>query len=243
MPQSNHDTPGVQLDLQTLRTEIDRIDSRLLELMEERLICSSAVAEHKGREEAAQLRLRPAREQQVIERLARRAERMPVSAIAAVWRELMGINLQAQKATHIVIHCPQQPVLVTDRARLRFGGAAPIVSAGTPQDALDRARNREAIAIIEFSPLSNWWVELFHDETLTIFDSLRDGHGSIIAMVIGRVATAHVTSDTAFLVLGEGSLRRRMAAGEHVRTLAICGNLRLCVSRTANRDDVNEAAA
>jgi hypothetical protein len=122
-------------------------------------------------------------------------------------------------------------VLVTDQARLRFGGAAPIVSAGTPQDALERARNREAIAVIEFSPLSNWWVELFHDETLSIFDCLRDKHGRIVALVIGRVAAAHLTSDTAFLVLGDGSLRRRTDAGDQVKTLAICGNLRLCVSQ------------
>ena len=37
------------LDLQTLRTEIDRIDARLLELMEERLICSAAIAASKGK--------------------------------------------------------------------------------------------------------------------------------------------------------------------------------------------------
>jgi hypothetical protein len=157
---------------------------------------------------------------------------MPRAAITAIWRELMGANLQAQQSTHIVIHCPQQPVLVTDQARLRFGGAAPIVAAGTPQDALDRARNREAIAVIEFSPLSNWWVELFHDESLTIFDCLRDKHDRIVALVIGRVAAHHLTSDTAFLVLGEGSLRRRSHAGDDVKTLAICGNLRLCVSQT-----------
>ncbi|HEY5711616.1 MAG TPA: chorismate mutase [Allosphingosinicella sp.] len=216
----------------TLRTEIDRIDTRLLELMEERLIASSAIAASKGREEQDRLRLRPDREQQVIERLSRHAERMPRAAITAIWRELMGANLQAQQSTHIVIHCPQQPVLVTDQARLRFGGAAPIVAAGTPQDALDRARNREAIAVIEFSPLSNWWVELFHDESLTIFDCLRDKHDRIVALVIGRVAAHHLTSDTAFLVLGEGSLRRRSHAGDDVKTLAICGNLRLCVSQT-----------
>jgi chorismate mutase len=223
--------PPAQLDLVTLRTEIDRIDTRLLELMEERLIASSAIAASKGREEQDRLRLRPAREQQVIDRLSRRAERMPKAAITAIWRELMGANLQAQQSTHIVIHCPQQPVLVTDQARLRFGGAAPIVAAGTPQDALDRARNREAIAVIEFSPLSNWWVELFHDESLTIFDCLRDRHDRIVALVIGRVAAHHLTSDTAFLVLGEGSLRRRSHAGDAVKTLAICGNLRLCVSQ------------
>jgi chorismate mutase len=232
MPQLTKIAPPAQLDLVTLRTEIDRIDTRLLELMEERLIASSAIAASKGREEQDRLRLRPDREQQVIERLSRHAERMPRAAITAIWRELMGANLQAQQSTHIVIHCPQQPVLVTDQARLRFGGAAPIVAAGTPQDALDRARNREAIAVIEFSPLSNWWVELFHDESLTIFDCLRDKHDRIVALVIGRVAAHHLTSDTAFLVLGEGSLRRRSHAGDDVKTLAICGNLRLCVSQT-----------
>ena len=234
MPQTNTKAPEAGLDLQTLRTEIDRIDAQILELMEERLMCSDAVAAAKGTSESAQLRLRPAREAQVIDRLVRRAERMPAASVAAIWRELMGINLQAQRATHIVIHCPQQPVLVTDQSRLRFGGAAPIVEAGTAQDALDRARNREAIAVIEFSPLSNWWVELFHDETLTIFDCLRDKHGRIVALVIGRVAAHHVTSDTAFLVLGDGSLRRRAEAGDKMQTLAICGNLRLCVHNAVN---------
>ena len=228
--------PEAGLGLETLRTEIDRIDARLLDLMEERLLCSGAVAALKAEGESDQLRLRPAREAQVIARLADRAERMPRASVTAIWRELMGINLQAQQATHIVIHCPLQPVLVTDQARLRFGGAAPIVAAGTPQDALDRARHREAIAVIEFSPLSNWWVELFHDEALTIFDCLRDRHGRIIALVIGRVAARHVTSDTSFLVLGDGALRRRAEGGEKVQTLAICGNLRLCVQSAAGEE-------
>src|ERR1700710_2885082 len=233
MPQSTvTKIPSMGLDLQTLRTEIDRIDARLLELMEERLMCSGAVAALKGNEEADQLRLRPAREQEVIARLRDRATRMPPASITAIWRELMGINLQAQQATHIVIHCPQQPVLVTDQARLRFGGAAPIASAGTPQDALDRARNREAIAVIEFSPLSNWWVELFHDEALTIFDCLRDKHGRIVALGVGRLAARHGPSDTSLLVLGDGSLRRRTEAGDRVQTLAICGHLGPPVSRS-----------
>lgn len=235
MPQAAiaaHDAaPPHGLDLQTLRTEIDRIDTLLLELMEERLLASAAIAAAKAEEANAQLRLRPAREQQVIDRLIARAERMPAPAVTAIWRELMGANLQAQKSVHIVIHCPEQPVLVTDQARLRFGGAAPIVAAGTPQDALDRARNREAIAVIEFSPLSSWWVELFHDEQLTIFDCLRDKHGRIAALVVGRVSALYTTEDTSFLVLGDGSLRRRAKAGDEVKTLAICGNLRLCVSR------------
>src|SRR5205085_953172 len=193
MPQAATAVPEAGLDLQILRTEIDRIDTQLLELMETRLDCSAAIAAAKAQDDDAQLRLRPAREQQVIDRLVRRAGSMPAPAITAIWRELMGANLQAQGGVNIVVHCPEQPVLVTDQARLRFGGAAPIVSAGTPQDALDRARHREAIAVIEFSPLSSWWVELFHDEALTIFDCLRDKHGRIAALIVGRVAAQYAT--------------------------------------------------
>src|SRR5436305_12192932 len=92
--------PAPGLDLQILRTEIDRIDARLLELMEERLTCSGAVAALKAGEEADQLRLRPAREQQVIARLADRATRMPPPSVTGIWRELMGITLQAPQAAH-----------------------------------------------------------------------------------------------------------------------------------------------
>ena len=229
MPHQTLSAPRAHLDLASLRSEIDRIDTRLLELMEERLSCAGAIAACKS-EDGRALRLRPARERQVIERLHDRAASMPPSAVTAIWRELMSVSLQAQQAGEIVVHCPRQAVLVTDRARARFGGAAPILAADTPRDALDRARARPAIAIIEFSPLSKWWVELFHDEALTIFDCLRDRHGRIAALVIGRIAAHHATSDTAFLVLGEGAVRRRTAAGETLKTLAICGNLRLCVA-------------
>lgn len=233
MPQAAIVAPAPAPELQALRARIDRIDSELLALMEHRLACAAAVAACKAGEDDARLRLRPAREQQVIDRLTACARNMPAPAVAAIWRELMGANLQAQKHVHIVIHCPTQPVLVTDQARLRFGGAAPIVAAGTAQDALDRARHREAIAVIEFSPLSSWWVELFHDGQLNIFDCLRDRHGRIVALIVGRLAAQYATEDTSFLVLGDGSLRRRTGAGQAVKTLAICGNLRLCVSGKA----------
>ena len=233
MPQAAIAAPAPAPELQALRDRIDRIDCELLDLMEQRLACAAAVAACKAQAEEARQGLRPAREQQVIDRLTVRAGRMPAPAVTAIWRELMGANLQAQTQVQIVIHCPEQPVLVTDLARLRFGGAAPILAAGTPQDALDRARHREAIAVIEFSPLSSWWVALFHDEALTIFDCLRDRRGRIVALIVGRVAAQDVTEDTSFLVLGDGSLRRRTGAGDQVKTLAICGNLRLCVSHRA----------
>ena len=173
----------------------------------------------------------------MIERLADRAERMPRASVVAIWRELMGINLQAQQATHIVIHCPQQPVLVTDQARLGgFGGAAPIVSAGTPQDALDRARNREAIAVIEFSPLSNWWVEAVPRRgadhlRLPARQAKPDRRSGDRPR---RRPARHLRHQ-----LPRRSATARFAvapeAGDKVQTLAICGNLRLCVSQKSRQ--------
>jgi chorismate mutase len=216
--------------LQALRSEINRIDEDLLELMEQRLACSLAIAEHKEDAPTAFLYLRPEREQDVLERIADRAERMPKDAIGIIWRELMALGLQAQKKTELVLHAADQPVLVTSTTRVRFGCAAPILVAGSPGEALERARSREAVAVIELSPLSGWWVDLFDDQSLAIFDSLPDDHGRVAALAIGRVSANSLPKGVTFPIIGEGSLRRRVSEGESIRPLALCGRLRLCIS-------------
>ena len=102
-------------------------------------------------------------------------------------------------------------------------------------EAVEYAAELEGISGVEvdvqLSASNTAW--LFHDEQLPIFDCLRDRHGRIVALIVGRVTAQYATEDTSFLVLGDGSLRRRTEAGDSVKTLAICGNLRLCVSRKA----------
>lgn len=220
------------MNLQAVRSEIDRIDRALLDLMEQRLATSRAVAGLKQDEGNALLLLRPDREADVLRRMASRAEHMPGAAIGVIWRELMALNLQTQKRTEIALHAAQQPVLVTDETRRRFGCAAPIVVTASAEDALDRARGREAIAVIEISPLSSWWVGLFHDETVAIFDCLRE-NGRISALAVGRVARDSLPAGLAFPIISEARLRRRTAEGEAIRPLAICGHLRLCISEAS----------
>lgn len=217
------------LDLQAVRARIDRIDQAILDLMEERLSTSLAVAALKSDADRSHLLLRPDREQEVIDRLGRRSKRMPKAAISVVWRELMALNLQSQRRTEIALHAAEQPVLVTDEARRRFGCAAPILVSGTPDEALDRARSHEAVAVIELSPLSSWWVALFHDESIAIFDCLRE-NGRISALVVGRVAPASLPSGLTFPIVSEATLARRLEADENIRPLAICGHLRLCIA-------------
>ena len=217
-------------ELDTLRSEIDRIDDELLELMERRLASAAAIARLKTQARPSGLLLRPDRERDVLDRLARRARHIPAAAVRMIWRELMGLSLQAQRRTELVVCAPQRPILVTDRARVRFGCQAPILAAEDPAEALERARTREAIAVIELSPLSSWWTALSGEDGMTIFDCLTDDHGRISALLVGRLPHGQEGRLPLFPIISEGSLRRRMSEGEAIQPLAMSGGLRLCIS-------------
>ena len=219
--------PAAGLD--SIRTEIDRIDDALLMLIEERMAAAHAVAIAKQSENTGRLNLRPARESQVIDRLAARSEAVPAEGVASIWRALMAVGLQAQARTEIVVHAAEQPVLVTDQARRRFGCSAPLLAACDPEEALDHARAREAVAVIEVTPLSGWWIALAGQSDLAIVDCLRDRWGAALALVVGRVGDADRAPGPRFEIVGEGSLRTRLEAGEPIRPIAMCGHLRLCM--------------
>ena len=222
-------------NLDSVRSEIDRIDDQILELMARRMAHARAIAALKNDSDDALL-LRPNREQEVIDRLAdRAADRaadMPREAVSAIWRELMAVSLQTQRRTEIVLHAAQQPIPVTNAARQRFGCAAPIIVAGAPQEALDRARSRSAIAVVELHPLSNWWTELYHDSSLVILDALEGNHGGITALAIGRLDEACLAPGRRYLILSAANLAKRIAAGEAIRPIALSGELRLCILET-----------
>jgi chorismate mutase len=220
-------------NLDHLRAEIDDIDEALLELIERRLAKAAAIAEVKSAETPGRLRLRPEREQEVLDRLARRTAELPGGAVRGIWRELMGLSLQSQKRTELVICAPGRPIAVTDGARLRFGCQAPLIVTESPAEALHLARTREAVAVIELNPLSNWWVALLGVDDLVIFDQIEDSEGRITALLVGRVDSSERGGAPAYQIVPEAALRRRLADGERLRTLAMAGSLRLCAPARA----------
>jgi len=215
--------------LAALRSEIDDIDDMLLGLIERRTATAAAIAALKAREEPTRLRLRPSRERKVLDRITARAGKLPGAAVGAIWRELMGLSLQAQKRTEIILCTPHRALTIADAARLRFGCQAAMLGAETAEEALDRARTNEAVAVIELNPLSDWWTALPADEDLTIFDRLTDSRGSVVALLVGRVAREDHSSLPTYQVMPQTALSRRMEQGVAIRTLAIAGDLRLCI--------------
>ena len=169
--------------LPALRAEIDAIDDEILRLIEQRMTIADAVAAMKDEEGDDRLKLRPRRQKEVIARLARRAANVPGALIGAVWRELMGHGLQAQARTEIILCGAIDRAVLEAYVRNLFGMAFPISWASSDTEALRRARDEEAIAVIA-GPLPQL------DRRLAICDLVRAPDGSAVAYAIGRVAAA-----------------------------------------------------
>lgn len=214
--------------IEALRSEIDRIDAALLTLMEQRLSLSRDIAAAKAPGPRALL-LRPDREEQVVGRLAALSSRIPQSSIAAIWRELMALNLQAQRRTELVIHAPHYAGGVAGRASARFGVSTPMVHVETAERALDKARSGEAIAVIELDQRDGWWRVLADDPALVIIDELRGAGGRGSALAVGRVARGHLARRQRWQVIEEAELVARICRGETICPLAAAGTLRLCI--------------
>lgn len=178
---------GARLD--AARHAIDTLDDQLLALIERRFDLSLEVAALKQSDDG-HLKIRPRREAQVLARLTARATTATPALIAHVWRELMAHSVQAQVPTTLVVHAPASAVSgLGDRMRERFGRAAPILLAASPDEALDRARDGQAIAAIALDA-SGWWTRLSDEPALTIFD--RFGGGSDLTLLVGRIDQADV---------------------------------------------------
>lgn len=231
---AGHPIPGLTRreptpQIEQLRAKIDRIDTLMVALVEERLDHAAAIARAKGNSCPEQLLIRPERERQVVARLQARASDRSADAVAGLWRELMAQSLQVQQTVELLLHAEREPMLVTDRTRQRFGCAAPLSAARDAEDALRQARSRPVIAIIELNPLSDWWVPLHDDPSLQILDGIRDASGRLVALAIGRISKEHIAAQNCYVILTEQELRRQMDDGAQVRALALSGGLRLCM--------------
>ena len=215
-----------------LREEIDALDEELLTLIERRLDLAASIAAAKSGDAHAagpqELLLRPAREASVIARLAGLSKRIPHASITAIWRELMAINLQAQRPIEIALSATRHPVRMQLMARARFGTILPIRQSASPDEALEKARKGKAIALIEIGE-GDWWTKLADDPDLVIIDGLLGEGGRGSALAVGLLSPDRLCEDRSFAVLEKGELAARLGRGEAVCPIANSGELHLCV--------------
>jgi chorismate mutase len=169
--------------LEELRRQIDLIDDSLLELIEQRLAATEAVAALKQGQGDDRLKLRPAREAAILDRLIGRAGQASPELVTLIWRALMSYGLQAQARTALVLCAARDSTGLFELTRRHFGPAGEIYWADSPAEALKAASHSEAVAVIE----AGLHYEL-EDERLIVFHTLCRDDGAPMAVAIGRVA-------------------------------------------------------
>jgi chorismate mutase len=220
MPQE-HETGSAKDQLEALRREIDRLDDAMLALVEQRVTAAMGVAELKRSEHDPRLRLRPAREAAVIERLVGQARNSPEPLVRQIWQEIMAGCLGLQVDTELVLYASRNPAILVDAMRKRFGCAARMRIAASPEEALRIARGNEAVAVVELDRSGNWWTELQGDEVISPFECLRDDGGAPIGLAVGRIAAEDLRSCPHIVIAEEATV------GDRDDILSSWGSLRL----------------
>ena len=162
--------------LTAVRARIDEIDSSLLALVDERAELAAAVAAAKRAEAPgapAGFGLRPAREAQVLRRLlAQPRKAADAATVVRIWRELMAESLALQGPFHITAWGGEHLARSVELARLRFGVAAPLSYAKTPEEALAAARTPGGVGVLTLNRDAPWWGRLLAEPRLRVFAAL-----------------------------------------------------------------------
>jgi chorismate mutase len=180
---SNMEDRSLPGSMDALRADIDRLDDALLDLVEQRLAASLAIAELKKAEAGNCLNMRPRREQAVIERLVGRARTAPPEVIARIWRTIMSYSLQAQGRIELLLCSDGDKAALLQQVRNRFGDGPPLRWVDSAEEALNESRTADAVAIVSPRLLNPDEVET----GLPGFDLIRSSEGEILAVAIGRV--------------------------------------------------------
>jgi chorismate mutase-like protein len=215
--------------LEHLRADIDRIDEAILDLLIERSTVVGRIGEVKSDGPDGRSALRPAREAQILRRLAERAGgRFPAPVLVRMWRELIAALTRLQAPQSVAVFAAGDRALhVWDLARDHFGSATAMVAVDRPLQALRALADGSAtIAVL---PLPNddesWWVSLMsdHDLRLRVFARLPfvSSHGEEVrALALGQLEIEPSGDDLTLLAieaeqgLSRGRLREVLAAAD-----------------------------
>lgn len=211
--------------LEDLRAEIDRIDQEILDLLMARSEVVRRIGEIKGDREDGRPALRPAREAQILRRLAERAAgRFPTAVLVRMWRELIAAQTRLQAPLSVAVFARDDGApQVWDLARDHFGSTTPMVRVDRAIQAL-RALS-DGTATVAVLPLPNdeesWWTSLMsdQDQRLRAFARLpfvSSGEEEARALALGPLELEASGDDLALLAieaepgLSRGRLRELM---------------------------------
>ncbi len=146
------------LSMDVIRTEIDRVDTALLDLIAERMELAQAVRRAKSGVDV----WRPSREESHVRDLAQKAGGIPPKLVSRIWAELTSASLTLQGPICLHIALAVDGLSASALVRDRFGGAIPTRTYPTDSAALAAAyMDPEGVAILPApGGMCNWWTAL-----------------------------------------------------------------------------------
>ncbi len=141
-----------------IRTEIDRVDNALLDLIAERMELAQAVRAAKFGVDV----WRPSREESLIRDLAAKASNISPKLVSRIWAELTSASLSLQGPINLHVSLAIDTLSARILVRDRFGGAIPSFTYPTESTALAEAyADPEGVAVLPApGGMNNWWTAL-----------------------------------------------------------------------------------
>lgn len=156
-------------DLATLRTEIDRIDDTIHDLLMERALVVEQVRAAKG---AEGIKLRPGREAEVLRRLiARHKGPFPKGALVRIWREVMSAYLKLQGHLAMAVYMPEAGAAFWDLARDQYGSQTPMSAQTSVRGVISAVQSGEAaigvLPVPQYADQDPWWRHIYNEAPTT----------------------------------------------------------------------------
>lgn len=208
-------------DLKELRQEIDRLDDAIHDLLMERATVSARMAGAKGKGPS----MRPAREMEVLRRLAARHKGdLPLPAVVRIWREIIAASLAMQTSYSVFLLNDEASPDLRDLARFHFGSAATLVPLKASSHVINEVAEGESnigvLPMPSFDESAPWWPHLFYADEgapriIARLPLLKgaSGYGFPDAFALARLEQRPTGDDATLLImLADQGLRREKAA-------------------------------
>ena len=179
--------------LPALRTELDRIDNAIHDLLMQRAEIVEYVA-RSGKPAA----FRPGREASILRRLVGRHHgALPPVALVRIWRELLAGTTSMQGRFSLAVGDVENGAPLAQLAREHFGALTPLRADISPDQALaDVGRGVASVAVLPYpSETCTWWVSLPHRKPrlhiigcLPFWAPRPEGFPSVRALVVAATA-------------------------------------------------------
>ena len=149
---------NIPLQMHRLRSEIDRVDTALLDLIAERMELAAAVRRAKSGADV----WRPSREESHVRDLARKAGGTSPKLVSHIWAELTSASLRLQGPIGLHIALVGDALSSWSLVRDRFGASIPSYTYPTASAALAAAHaDLEGVAVLPApGGMNNWWTAL-----------------------------------------------------------------------------------